>query len=318
MILVITNAADAHADIITGMLKSRNISYYRLDTEKFLDSLDVSVSISNEGNDWRIIVDNEEVNLSTVKAAWFRRPMPGYVNPGINPRNRGYVQEELAAVLSGIWHTLPCIKWVNSPVAVLNASNKILQLNMAKKVGLQIPKTLITSNPNAARDFYTNCGQNIIVKVLTRGIIQDEKKLRVVFTNRIANDDYGRFDDVKYAPTQLQEYIDKAYELRITIVGNKIFTCEIHSQESPQTKTDWRRYADVPYKEGKLPQKISEALLLFMKSLNLRFGAIDMIYTPDGRYIFLEVNPSGQWFWVEEKIGLPICDALITELTSDQ
>lgn len=315
MILVITNAADAHADVVTRILKSRKIDFFRLDTEKLLDSLGVAVSLSNESSDWRIISDDNEVKLSSVSAAWFRRPMPGYVHPGINPQNRTFVQEELAAVLNGIWHTLPSIKWVNSPVAVSHANNKILQLNLAKKVGLQIPRTHITSNPHTAKEFFNDCGQNIIVKVLTRGIIQDENRLRVVFTNRVTNDDYERLDDIRFAPTQLQEYIDKEYELRITIVGDKIFTCEIHSQESPQTKTDWRKYAAVPYKEGKLPPQISKALLCFMKALNLRFGAFDMIYTPDGRYVFLEVNPSGQWLWIEEKIGLPICDALVSELT---
>lgn len=87
--------------------------------------------------------------------------------------------------------------------------------------------------------------------------------------------------------------------------------------KSELTKTDWRNYGDqIPYIPSKLPQNIQEKSIKLVEDLNLRFGAIDMILTPENNYVFLEINPSGQWYWVEEKTGLQISEAVINLLVN--
>jgi len=120
------------------------------------------------------------------------------------------------------------------------------------------------------------------------------------------------------APILAQEYIEKKLELRITIVGQKMFTCAIHSQDSEQTRIDWRRYdfRNVKHLPYQLPEKIKQKLHKLMKIWNLSFGAIDMILTPEGKYVFLEINPNGQWLWIEQLTEMPI-SRVIAELLAN-
>jgi glutathione synthase/RimK-type ligase-like ATP-grasp enzyme len=109
---------------------------------------------------------------------------------------------------------------------------------------------------------------------------------------------------VRSAPCQFQEYVEKKHELRVTIIGDRIFAAEIDSQAQERTRFDWRHY-DVPMRlrAGQLPSDVAERCFAFVRSYGLNFGAIDLIHTPDGRYVFLENNPNGQWLFVED--GVP-------------
>lgn len=102
----------------------------------------------------------------------------------------------------------------------------------------------------------------------------------------------AKLDHIVSCPVVFQEYIEKQVELRITIVGDRIFAAEIHSQEFH------------------LPDEISEKLLRLMQELGLVFGCLDLILTPEGEYVFLEINPAGQWGWIEHFTKMPITEAL--------
>lgn len=117
---------------------------------------------------------------------------------------------------------------------------------------------------------------------------------------------------LKNCPVILQPYIEKLFELRITVVGEKVFPCAIHSQNSQRTLEDWRRYdlSNTPHKIYPLPPNIEGLCVNLVKALELKFGCIDMIVTPDKEYIFLEINPNGQWLWIEQLTGLPISQTL--------
>src|SRR5207249_969990 len=109
-----------------------------------------------------------------------------------------------------------------------------------------------------------------------------------------------------------QSYVPKHVELRITVVGQLVFAAEIHSQESNHTRYDWRQYDfyETPYFVHKLPSAVASRCVQLVERLGLCYGAIDMILTPDERYVFLEINPNGQYLWVEEATGLPISEAI--------
>src|SRR5262249_21476922 len=122
---------------------------------------------------------------------------------------------------------------------------------------------------------------------------------------------------IEYSPTIFQGYVPKRVELRITVVGERVFPAEIHSQQTQHTKHDWRRYDldNTPHFPHDLPCEIRERCVSLVKRLDLCYGAIDMVLTPDGRYVFLEINPSGQYMWIEAQTGLPI-SAAIADLLS--
>jgi putative peptide maturation system protein len=128
----------------------------------------------------------------------------------------------------------------------------------------------------------------------------------------VANRDLADRDAIRYCPVAIQPYVEKRIELRITVVGDRVFPVEIHSQWTNHTRRDWRRgdYHHARYAVHDLPRRLARRSIALVKRLGLTFGAIDMILTPDGRYVFLEVNPDGDWLWMERTTGVPIGSAI--------
>lgn len=195
------------------------------------------------------------------------------------------------------------IQWANS---------KIHQLNIAHQIELEIPKTILINNPEEAKRFISTIHGPIVTKPLSRGYIDDNNQPGAIYTNLIETKHLERIQQIRYTPPLFQEYVPKDVELRITIVGKNVFTAEIHSQQKKETRHDWRHDTlALEHREHPLPDDIKLKCIQLAKMFDLEFGAIDMILTPDGRYVFLEINPNGQWAWIEEMTGLPISEAMI-------
>ena len=220
---------------------------------------------------------------------WYRKPLPFTLDQQItNPEVRKFIDNECRAVTSGFYLNLGDAFWVNYPQKNRIASNKLFQLKLAQELGFEIPDTLVANDPEIAREFYYKHQGKIISKPLDQAYLEMNDQYFLVYTNKIEEGDLEKFNLISCSPTLFQEFIPKKIELRITIVGDNIFTASIDSQASDKTKVDWRH----------------------IKRLGLVFGAIDMILTPEGKYIFLEVNPNGQYLWIELLTGLPISETL--------
>ena len=125
----------------------------------------------------------------------------------------------------------------------------------------------------------------------------------MVYTTLITQEHLSLLETVHTAPCQFQEVIPKRLELRVTIIGDDLFVCEIHSQQDERTSLDWRHYeAAIPYTKGSLPPEIAEKCFALMKSYGLNYSSMDLILTPEGEYVFLENNPAGQCFFVQDRI----------------
>jgi glutathione synthase/RimK-type ligase-like ATP-grasp enzyme len=122
-------------------------------------------------------------------------------------------------------------------------------------------------------------------------------------TTLVTDDSLDMLDSVRAVPCLFQEHVPKKMDLRITVIGEKIFAAEIHSQQDEQTALDWRSFSvDIPYRAAELPGPVAEKCLALVRSYGLNFSAIDMIVTPDDRYVFVENNPNGQFIFVENKV----------------
>lgn len=120
-------------------------------------------------------------------------------------------------------------------------------------------------------------------------------------------------------PAILQPQLEKDFDLRITVVGKQVFPVAILSQQHAETSIDWRTWdisegIDLRHEPFDLPTEISEQCLALNRRLGLNFSCIDMVLTKGGEFVFLEVNPNGQWAWIESLVGLPIRDAIIDHL----
>jgi glutathione synthase/RimK-type ligase-like ATP-grasp enzyme len=122
--------------------------------------------------------------------------------------------------------------------------------------------------------------------------------------------------DFTICPTLIQEYIDKKYEWRITVVQDKIFSCRLNSQIVEGAKDDWRmvEVSEIPHEIIEIDDNLKSLIFRYLREFNLQFGAFDFIETDAGEFVFLECNPNGQWLWIElitkAKISLAIADYL--------
>lgn len=316
LILIVSTKFDPHVDILVKSLTERHLPFVRFNTEDYPLRSSLAISFSGTKHTEKLKVPNNDlVQGDEVTSIWYRRPAAFELPSSFSPQARAFADRETAATIRGLWSLLDCT-WVNHPDHNRIAEIKLNQLKKATQLGLEIPKTLVTNNPAEARRFVSKLGGNVVVKSLSGGFVPDDVAPISIFTNILEPEGIQNLGDVRLTPTIFQEYIPKSVEIRATVVGNKVFAAEIHSQANLNTLHDWRHETlNLPHKVHQLPEGIAQKCLALVKSFSLNFGAIDMILTPKDRYVFLELNPNGQWAWVEDLTGLPIADALIDVLT---
>ncbi len=318
-VLIITNRHDSHADCLIQKFHERRILFLRFNTDDF-PVMNIFTLCHVGAGDARLEIEmyGEKCSSEDIRSVWYRRPLQFGVDQSmVDPEARKFADDEARAFTEGLWATIECR--VVSPLHnIRRANHKILQLKVAKQIGFEIPWTLVTNDPSEFAGFWDLCRGEVIYKPMGQNIIRDkEGGIKFAYTNKLTKDFLVNTERIKYAPCLFQEYVDKQLELRITVVGDEVFTCEIHSQKSDKTKIDWRHYdiANTPHKIGKLPEEIEKKCVALVRHFGLEFGAIDMILTPGGEYKFIEINPNGQWLWIEELTGLPISEAMFNLLT---
>lgn len=322
MILIISTKQDVHVDAVIPHLNAQHVPFIRLNTEDLPQKTDIVWE--QHGTETKAILrlyDTHEVDLSQITAVWYRKPYPAEVSKKLKTKQAiSYVQNESAAFLEGLYTYLSDRFWINFPPYVDQAKHKLSNLSLAANIGFEIPHTLITTNPEAAKEFYKKNNGNVVTKMLSNYAYVDKFNYYPIWTSKVSPADLEKIDDVIFAPTQLQEYIEKKVELRVTIVDKHVFSCEIHSQNSEKTKIDWRNYdfENVMHREHPLPKTLEKKCFAMLKKLNLNFGAFDFVVTPDDRYVFIELNPNGQYLWIEMLTKMPISKAIADLLIAGQ
>jgi glutathione synthase/RimK-type ligase-like ATP-grasp enzyme len=280
-----------------------------VDTGWFPSLLGLNVRLSNEIERLKLsLPDGEQVDLTEVGAVWYRRLRPFKMHDDLaDETGRLFAWSESNEALLGLWYSLDCF-WMNRPMADEVAQRKIRQLQLARQVGLSIPETLVTNEPTVARDFVQLHGPGNVIRKAFRNIPQAPRETIVVRDEELA-----LIDSVRYAPVTFQRYVPADLDLRVTVVEDDIFAAAIYSQ--PEYKADYRRGLGsakvVPYE---LPQDVAEGLLALMKAFDINYGAIDLRLTPEGEFVFLEVNPAGEFLFISERTDQPIPAAIAASL----
>lgn len=197
---------------------------------------------------------------------------------------------------------------MNSPIADDVAIRKVTQHQVAQKIGLRIPETLVTNGPDAAKEFVEEHRATGVVRKAFRNIPQAPRE-----TLLVSDSELDLLDNVRFAPVIFQEYIPLALDLRVTVIDGEIFSTSFQSQQ--EYEVDYRLGISsavvAPYS---LPDDVSEKLLKLMDHFNLKYGAVDFRLTPDGEHVFLEVNPAGEYLFASERTGQPIPQAIAAAL----
>jgi glutathione synthase/RimK-type ligase-like ATP-grasp enzyme len=305
MILIITHKEDFTADFVINQLNAASIPYFRLNCE---DLAEYPYSVGFSGGFQLSLGNNERFT-----AVWFRRVK----KPNVTLEDAhiaDYIASELLALLNNFYHLLDC-KWVSHPEYIYKAENKLVNLRKAVELGFIIPETLVTNQRQAIVDFYHQHDGDVIIKPIFNNKILFDSHKQVVFTNKVRPEHIAQLDRYFLTPSIFQRNIPKAYEIRVTVVGQHVFAASVDSQSSATTQQDWRK-EKLAFQPYVLPEVVANRCRSLVCALNLNFGAIDLIKATDGQYYFLEINPNGQWAWMEMECGLPISNALIRELTT--
>jgi len=320
-ILILSNEEEQCVSLVTKHLKKMGEVFYRFNTNTFpknktltmlFHDCNIHGSLKIIGHDTS--TGSTLINWEDIKSVWYRRPALPEVRNNVRQDFRKFGINESRAALWSLYTSVNT-RWVNPPLLAckLLEDNKLYQMKIAHSVGLKVPKTIISNDFEDILSFSSTC-KNLAVKPLYTTVFRKEDaNLLFLYTNKITvKDILEKEQEIKLCPIMLQEYIDKRIELRITIVDQEIFACAIHSQNSKQTIHDWRKYdfSGVKHEKYQLPNNIKSMLLKLMETLGLYYGAVDMIVTPEDEYVFLEVNPSGQWGWIEELTGMQISQAI--------
>jgi glutathione synthase/RimK-type ligase-like ATP-grasp enzyme len=225
---------------------------------------------------------------------------------------RQFAQEEEKAFLDGL---LACLdgRWLSRPEAIREAGHKLRQLRVAQGLGFSVPPTLVSQSPDEIRAFRASIGRPLAAKLIAKGPPRAPRpeEQYVVLTQRLEDAALADSAALSACATLYQAYVDKAFELRVTVVGEAVFACRIDSQASERTRIDWRNYDldNTPHTAFALDPATERRCLELVRYFGLSFGAIDLIVTPEGEVVFLEINPNGQWGWIEELTGMPIAEA---------
>lgn len=316
MILLLAQEYELNVNRIAEILDHRRVPWVRLNGEDVPGLTRVGVRVGARRQDaWIDAPDGKTARLSDIRAVWARRNGEHRLDPRLRPGQQQFLARECSATLLGMYALLGHAAWMNDYFDEIKSINKLYQLAVAEECGLCVPETLVTQDPVEARRFVAALPAGVICKAISQSghVPADEHGPgRVIFANRLADADVAALDAVRHAPTMLQAYVPKTIELRVTIVGQRVFATAIDSQMSERSRDDWRRYdtRNTPYYPYELPVGVVAALLRMMRRLNLVFGAVDLIRTRDGGFVFLEVNPGGQWGWVEGMTGHPIDEAV--------
>jgi len=267
-----------------------------------------------------LVGEDGSLPLDSVSAIWYRRSRFGSDLPADMDRQfRAPAIEEAKRSFRGMLATTA--PFVMDPYQNIRfAENKQLHGQLARSLGLRVPDSLFTNDPAAVRAFAAAHPEGIITKMQATFAVYRDNEEQVVFTNPVSARDLEDLEGLAVCPMIFQEAIPKERELRVTIVGSQIFCAGIDSSKLARAAHDWRREGDAfaeHWQPFDLPDEISEKLLALMDKLDLNYGAIDVILTPDGRFVFLEINPCGEFYWLECYGGLPISRAIAEVLTGN-
>jgi hypothetical protein len=302
VLLILTNSNDATVDFALPAITARGLDYRRLNTDEYPQRIGIRVTPSTS----HVVLSDGELDLNAVGAVWWRRPVPPRIN-GRDPAVQRWAQAESRAALDGVWPSAEATRWVNHPERNIRGQDKIRGLRLAARVGLLPPEWIVTNTLAASREFAERQPDGVIVKAILAGRVDDRRSL---WTTRIEG--LSTLEVIGPEPCFLQRLIDKRHDVRVTIIGERVLPVKIDASRDPDGRVDWRRAqsSNVDYEPVSIPSTVERGCREMMRELGLRFAALDFAVDQAGEHHFLEINPNGQWAWIERETGLPLAEHL--------
>jgi glutathione synthase/RimK-type ligase-like ATP-grasp enzyme len=314
-VLIVTMADDSHADMIVEELGRRQVPVARFHTEDFPARSSISLFPVGNGLEWDGIIATQgrEIRLSEVRSAWYRRPeemgVAESVPPGLVDYSIANARDVLHAAYALIEH-----RWLASPHRLRLAELKPIQVMAAARVGLRIPQTMFSNDYRRVTAFRRDlAGRDIscaVKSLTTTKVMTHDKKIWFPYTTIWSGEDSPDMaDSIGLTCAIYQEYMPRSLDIRIVVLGDQTFGACVDPSSDPDSVYDVRK-GDLTrqWKPYDVPPEVAAALVTVTQALGLRFCSADFILTPDGELVFLELNPNGQWLWLDLYAGLPLVE----------
>lgn len=323
MILCLSHTQDYYTiDIVQQTLQEMGHEVYRLNTDQFGQKISFGYDTRPDHKSLAFTLHTAERSFSSdeVSAVWYRKLWSIRTPEELDPQFSAIFHQEYTTMRDLFFDALRHVPWMN-PLLQDHwiGGNKALQLEMAAQSGLDIPASLFSNDPQKVRTFFhAACKGQMIGKLhgtLSRSMSGSSPSFP---TTRITEQELEGLDSLVYCPMIFQELIPKAYELRIIYIDGTFFAGKIDAGHSQKSSTDWRFATDISlsWQPYTLPETLCRSLGVMMEQMGLLFGAIDMIRHTDGRYLFLEVNPQGEWGMLQRDLGYPIGQIIAQKLVA--
>ena len=303
-ILIIGQPDDVHASALAVVLKSEFDAQPiiwdngSIPTESLMDFI-----LSKNDTDFSLKGPEGSFSLNNIRSIWWRRPSKFRLDDSVtDPKVRAFCMSECETFFKGVLNAVD-IPIINNLFAESLATYKPRQLKMAQRIGLDIPRTIMSNDPEHIRDFWESLDGKCIYKPFA------SPSWTFSETRLLTKEDLKDLDKLHHAPIIVQEKIEKGMDVRVNIFGEAIFAADVNTRV-PAAELDWRIDLTAKWKEHNLPDAIGRQLILLLNNLGLHYGCIDLRQQPDGNYKFFEVNPSGQFLFVEIDTGQPLLRSL--------
>ncbi|MER5863168.1 ATP-grasp ribosomal peptide maturase [Kitasatospora sp. NPDC002040] len=308
-VLVVAEDLDPSADLVVQALADRNVPVMRFDLARFPQDLELAAEHEGCAPGWsgELATSARAVRLEEVRAVYYRRPGLPEPSPAVAPEYRDWAVSQALVGMVQVLGALPAV-WMHHPDVYRAAAHKPGQLTAATASGLRVPRTLVTNSLSRARRWAESTSGSLIVKPVTAGAITlTGRRAMLLPTRRFEADQLD--ESLELTAHLLQEWVPKAFEVRLTVVGEQMFPVAIHAG-SAAAQVDWRSdYDALEYEPVPIPSTVASGVRRFMDRYQLNYGAFDFAVTPNGDWVFFECNPAGQWQFIAVATHLPIAEA---------
>lgn len=307
MILIISHEDDLHAQSVIDELRRCGQKHHLLNLSDFPRSESLSLHFGDPGwaAQWSQ-KDGSGIDLTAFRSAWWRRPQPFDFDESLE--NRYYAAAECDEAVTGLWYAMAA-KWINAPLLDYGAHKKVYQMRCAQELGLKMPETLITNSPEDALRF-VEAHDRVIYKPFGPDA-QEWRETRI-----FGDEERQHIASLRHAPVIFQKFIP-GLDYRVTVVGDKVFAASVDARDAAYPIDFRMNIENTDIRATQLPDDVAGPLLALVKRLGLVYGAADFRRDDHtGEFHFLEVNPAGQWLFVEVETGQPIAAAMAEELAA--
>ena len=305
MIVVVTHRRGFEADPVLDLLRGRGIPYFRLNSDPDGGGVGCSFLIDDGYCKMNLSADGKTLALEDVRAAWYQQPQPALNNydPGSLQR-----RDSFSNVLDAFVHALS-VPWVNHPTFSHVAANKFAQLRFARMAGLQIPQTLVTNEQPKVKSF-SGGGKQLVVKSFGSQWLKSDSMLNAAITQPFDPSWADDAANIEFAPVLYQTYHRRTADFRVVVVGSRQFVAVCRNQAVDQRFDVRRGKGSLHYEVGEIPNSIANRIFKLLQAARLDYCAADFIETSSGELLFVDLNVTGSWWWVDKLYDGQIASAL--------